>query len=150
HRAIIESVLGRQLSSDNSVHDLEKFVGPRPSLLLLDNCDRVTEYHIGMPSVRKYFSAGILMTSRIEAQTSAVRIYRLGALEVPDPKRDYAAKIVKQFESVRLFADRAAAARRQFKITDKNAAIVADICRRLDGIPLAIVLAAARLRSISL
>jgi non-specific serine/threonine protein kinase len=60
------------------------------------------------------------------------------------------AKTVRQLESVRLFVERAAAARREFKITDENATKVADICRRLDGIPLAIELAAARLRSISL
>jgi non-specific serine/threonine protein kinase len=151
-RAIIESVSGRQLSSETtSFSDLGKFKGSRPALLLLDNCDRVIRSCTRLPYwLYDTFSGGILLTSRIEAQTSALRVHRLAALEVPPRRRDYVSRKIKQFESVRLFADRASAAQKDFKITDGNATIIADICRRLDGIPLAIELAAARLRSISL
>jgi predicted ATPase len=149
-RAVLESVTGRKYTSEDGFTDIGEFVVSRPAILLLDNCDRVIQCCVRLPySFDRTFS-GILLTSRIEARNSAVRIHRLAALEMPDRRRDHVAKTVRQLESVRLFVERAAAARRGFKISDENATKVADICRRLDGIPLAIELAAARLRSISL
>ena len=72
------------------------------------------------------------------------RLFPLRSLSVPGAQISPAPSIVAEFESVRLFVDRAQRVVRDFELTPANAAAVAEICRRLDGIPLAIELAAAR------
>jgi len=76
-------------------------------------------------------------------------VWRVPSLPVPAQSESLAADALRQCDAVRLFADRAAVVTPAFSITDGNAATVADICRRLDGIPLAIELAAARLNVLS-
>src|SRR5205807_501524 len=75
--------------------------------------------------------------------------YPLSTLSVPDPKKRLPIAELKDYEAVRLFSDRAVAAQLVFQMTDQNATAIADICHRLDGIPLAIELAAARVRAVS-
>jgi len=128
----------------------------KSALLVLDNCDRVLSscVELGLAVVhnssrRPSSSVSILLTSRAEARFSGPRIYRLAPLDFPKSRKTYQAKDIKNYESVRLFIERAEAAS-GFKLTDQNADAVADICHRLDGIPLAIEMAAARLRNLSL
>ena len=71
------------------------------------------------------------------------------SLSLPDPKQAHTSVSVAQFEAVQLFTDRALLARADFQVTNQNASTLASICHRLDGIPLAIELAAARVRSLS-
>src|SRR5206468_581309 len=75
--------------------------------------------------------------------------WRLPSLAVPDPARPSPPERLTQYEAVRLFIERAAAASPGFAVTNQNAPAVAEICRRLDGIPLAIELAASRVRALS-
>ena len=76
-------------------------------------------------------------------------VYHVPTLSVPDPNKTIELGSLQQHEAVRLFIDRAAASRRGFGLTEQNAAAIVQICHRLDGIPLAIELAAARVRALS-
>ena len=91
----------------------------------------------------------ILASSREPLNIRGERTYPLAPLTAPRPAPTLSADAIAAFAAVQLFADRAAAAQPSFRITDANAGAVAEICHRLDGIPLALELAAARLRSMS-
>jgi len=89
----------------------------------------------------------ILASSREPLNIRGERTYPLAPLTAPAPAPTLHADAIAAYSAVQLFADRAAAAQPSFRITDDNARAVAEICHRLDGIPLALELAAARLRS---
>ncbi len=91
----------------------------------------------------------ILVTSRAPLRVRAERVFRLAALPVPTPTADVDAEAVRPFASVELFCDRAAAIRPGFQLDDSNAGAIGGICRALDGLPLAIELAAARVSHLS-
>jgi predicted ATPase len=88
----------------------------------------------------------VLATSRIPLGLYGEHEYAVPPLSVPDPKRLPTVTILSQYEAVRLFIDRAGAARAGFSITNENAPAIAELCARLDGLPLAIELAAARIK----
>ena len=88
----------------------------------------------------------VLTSSRDYLQVAGETTYHVPTLSVPEKRSS--ARALAQHEAVRLFVDRAAASMRGFGLTEQNAAAVADICHRLDGIPLAIELAAARVRAL--
>jgi predicted ATPase len=101
---------------------------------LLSECERLT----------------VLATSRQALHVRAEQVYPVPPLGLPPAGRGSAsARQVGEYEAVRLFLDRARVVRPDFELTDDNAPAVAEICRRLDGLPLAIELAAARLRLFS-
>jgi len=118
------------------------------ALLVLDNCEhlldaagRLVEELLGQcPQLR------VLATSREPLAIAGEALYRVPPLAVPPP--DASAAAAMDWPAVRLFADRAAAVRPEFAVTEDNVAEIVKICRRLDGLPLAIELAAARLRSL--
>jgi predicted ATPase len=91
----------------------------------------------------------ILASSREAFCIGGEQTYRLPSLSLPDPKQAHTPVSVAQFEAVQLFTDRALLARADFQVTNQNASTLASICYRLDGIPLAIELAAARVRFLS-
>ena len=118
----------------------------RDTLLVLDNCE-----HLIAPAARLVDAIArscpgvrVLATSREGLGLSGERLMLVRSLAVPDD--DAGADALVECEAVRLFVDRAADARRGFAATPENATAIAQICRRLDGIPLAIELAAARTR----
>ena len=106
-------------------------------LLIIDNCEHlIGEVRVVAAAIlRTCPDVRVLATSREDLNIAGERVYRLPSLAIPD--------------AVRLFADRAAAADSRFALTGENEPYVADICRRLDGIPLAIELAAARVKMLS-
>jgi predicted ATPase/DNA-binding winged helix-turn-helix (wHTH) protein len=114
------------------------------TLILLDNCEHVTEAvaEISLAFFRTAPGVKILATSQEPLKLTHERVYRLGPLEFPalDSQGD-----ARQAGAVALFEARAVAADPRFTLGDHNIAAVAEICRHLDGIPLAIELAAARL-----
>jgi predicted ATPase len=91
----------------------------------------------------------VLASSRDPLQIAGETAYHVPTLSAPDPQKKVTLAELTEHEAVRLFIDRATASQPAFKVTEKNAAAVADICHRLDGIPLAIELAAARTRALS-
>jgi predicted ATPase/class 3 adenylate cyclase len=124
--------------------------GDRNLLLVLDNFERVVD---AAPAVDRLLDAAprlrILATSRVPLHLSGEHEYLVGPLPLPDPARHPDLDVLTASESVRLFAERAASVRRDFRITEENAAAVAEIARRLDGLPLAIELAAGRVKMLS-
>src|SRR5262249_12882731 len=91
----------------------------------------------------------LLASSREALNIPGETAYRLPSLSLPDPGRLSSVESLTQYEAVRLFIDRAQAASRGFAVTSANAPALAQICYRLDGIPLAIELAAARVKMLS-
>jgi predicted ATPase/DNA-binding SARP family transcriptional activator len=122
----------------------------REGVVILDNCEHLVDacaalVHAvlaGCPGLR------ILATSREALGVKGERTFPLKPLGVP--ARDAGTAAIGRSEAVQLFADRARDALSAFRVTDDNATVVAEICVRLDGIPLALELAAARTRSLSL
>ncbi|MGB6602456.1 MAG: helix-turn-helix domain-containing protein, partial [Candidatus Cybelea sp.] len=153
--AAIASTLRVQEAPNRSLlESLLAHLKNRALLLLLDNCEHVvtqaaTVAHTllaGCPRVR------ILATSREPLRAAGERTYRLPSLSTPS--REAAARLratdATAYGAIVLFRDRARAVDHRFTLTDENAPAVAELCRRLDGIPLAIELAAARVNSLSI
>jgi predicted ATPase len=88
----------------------------------------------------------VLATSRIPLRLYGEQEYAVPPLALPDPRVLPPVKVLTQYEAVRLFVERARAVKADFEVTNENAPAVAEICARLDGLPLAIELAAARVR----
>jgi predicted ATPase/transcriptional regulator with XRE-family HTH domain len=123
-------------------------------LLILDNCEHVI---IEAATVAATLLTGcsrvrILATSREPLRAAGEYCYRLPSLSLPSPEasRQLTVSDATGYGAIVLFTDRACAANHRFALTDENAPIVAELCRRLDGIPLAIELAAARASHLSL
>jgi predicted ATPase/DNA-binding SARP family transcriptional activator len=119
-----------------------------PALLVLDNFEQVlaaaadvAALLAAVPGLR------VLVTSRAPLRIAAEHVYAVPPLAVPEPGDETAASIGRS-GAVRLYADRALATFAEFELTDENAAAVARICRALDGLPLALELAAARVRTL--
>ncbi len=116
----------------------------QPSLLILDNFEQLVED--GAPCVQELLERlprlSILVTSRQTLNVAGEREFPVAPLPVPDESAS--ALRLNEYSSAALFIDRAKAARVDFRADGRNATAVASICRRLDGIPLAIELAAAR------
>ena len=110
--------------------------------------DRRLRDHCGHTVARRA-PLRILVTSREPLEIAGETTYRVPSLETPDPEHLPPFASLARFEAVRLFADRAAAVLPGFVLTEANGSAVAEICCGLDGIPLAIELAAARMRTLS-
>src|SRR5262249_3316647 len=123
---------------------LVEFLRSRQLLLVLDNCEHVLAEAAALAGVlqRSCERLAILATSREALGIEGERLVPVPPLATPGAGSDLAA--ITQAEAVRLFADRAAAVKPGFAVTAENAAAVAAVVRRLDGMALAIELAAAR------
>src|SRR5579871_3755921 len=123
----------------------------RRLLLILDNCEHVID---GVRDVvgailRACPDVAMLATSRESLNVAGEHVFRLPSLTVPPAGGAITAEAARPYGAVALFADRAAASDSRFELTDANTPLVAEISRRLDGIPLAIELAAARVKVLS-
>ncbi|MBC2640535.1 MULTISPECIES: protein kinase domain-containing protein [unclassified Rhodococcus (in: high G+C Gram-positive bacteria)] len=120
-------------------------------LLVLDNCEHLVDAVAELAGVLLHTCPGlrILATSREPLGMGGEALLRVPPLAVPDTARRPSLRGLTKYDAVSLFAERAAAAVPGFVLTEDNVAAVAGICRRLDGLPLPIELAAARLRAMS-
>ena len=129
---------------------LKAYLREKRLLLVLDNFEQVVE---AAPLVRELLAASagltVLITSRSALRVSGEHEYAVPPLPVPDAVHLPTPDVLRQNPAVVLFEQRARAVRADFVVTDENVVAVADICARLDGLPLAIELAAARIRSLS-
>jgi predicted ATPase len=118
-------------------------------LLLLDNCEHVIDPAAELADLarNKCPAVRVLATSREPLALEGERVFPLRSLSVPADGRLEGHEV--SSEAVQLFVDRASAARPDFSLTSGNAATIAEVCRRLDGVPLAIELAAARVTSMA-
>jgi predicted ATPase/DNA-binding CsgD family transcriptional regulator/DNA-binding Xre family transcriptional regulator len=123
----------------------------RRLVLALDNCEHLIEAcaELGRQLLASSPGLKLLTTSREPLRIAGETIWRVPPLSTPPSGTDLTAGQADQYEAIRLFADRAAASHTGFTVGQDNAATVASICRALDGIPLAIELAAARVRTLS-
>ena len=120
-------------------------------LMLLDNCEHLLGACAVLADflVRRCPHLTILASSREALGIAGEQTYRVPSLSLPDPKEIHTPASIAPYEALRLFVDRCLGVRPDFRVTRENAATLVSICHRLDGIPLAIELAAARVRSLS-
>jgi predicted ATPase/class 3 adenylate cyclase/DNA-binding NarL/FixJ family response regulator len=117
-------------------------------LLVLDNFEHVIGAAAGIATLLSTaHSVKVLVTSRAPLRLYGERTVAVPPLTLPDRRDSPTSEHLAQFEAVRLFVDRAQAAQSDFALSAENASDVAEICHRLDGLPLALELAAARIRS---
>ncbi len=130
---------------------LVDYLRARELLLVLDNCEHLVEAsaHLAHSLLRGCPKLRILATSREALGTAGEVPYRVLPLTRPDPRRVVSFEGLTQFDAARLFMERAVLSNPAFVVTDTNAPAVAQVCHRLDGIPLAIELAAARAKVLS-
>lgn len=148
----VAGVLGVQEESSKLLtQTLVEFVGAKPMLLLLDNCEHVLDSCCTLSEalLRNCPNVRIVATSRERLGIAGEITYGVRPLSLPGAGEIYDPGAVISCESVRLFTERALLQRPDFVITSGNASAVALLCIRLDGIPFAIELAAARIRSMS-
>ncbi len=138
----------RQVSADPSA-DLAAYLERQQLLVVLDNCEHLTDACAVLASKLLAAAPGlrILATSRHVLGVEGEQILSVPPLSTPDP--EVPASDATLYESVTLFLERASAVAPGFEITDSNRSAVVELCRRLDGIPLAIELAAVWLRILS-
>jgi len=137
----LTSVLG---GTPHAGHPLIGVLRDKEMLLLFDNCEHVIESVAALAEEIYRHAPGvhILATSREPLRVEGERVQRLAPLAAPDASAGLTAKAALAFPAVQLFVDRAAAMSEGFKLDDAAAPLVAEICRRLDGIALAIEFAA--------
>ena len=137
----VQALPGRPL-----VDALADFVAARSLLVILDNCEHVLGAAASLEDrlLRAAPQLTIVATSREPLRVPAEIVFRVPSLRIPDPDSFLGPSELLRYEAVRLFIERAAAAAPGFELDAENAADVARICFRLDGLPLALELAAGR------
>jgi non-specific serine/threonine protein kinase len=128
-----------------------EFVHDKTLLLVLDNCEHLLDACAGFVGRLLGSAAGarVVATSRQPLGVGGEFVLGVPPLSVPDPGRPVTAGAFEEYEAMRLFVERANAAAPDLPITSEDRETVARLCRRLDGIPLAIELAVVRLRSLT-
>ena len=145
----ISSMMGLSVQSDDATPGLIAFLKGKRILLILDTCEHLVDAIAGLAAslMEAAPQVHILATSREALRIEGEHIYRLDALACPPDDAELTAEAVRQFPATQLFLERAAASGAHLNISDVDAPIVANICRKLDGVPLAIELAARRAES---
>jgi predicted ATPase/DNA-binding winged helix-turn-helix (wHTH) protein len=146
------SVLDVREAPNRSLREaLSDYVRNRQMLLILDNCEHLLSECAQL--VEALLRAGgqlsIVATSREGLAIAGERLWRVPSLSLPEPQHATSAEMLLHHDAVKLFVERGCGVDAAFTLTPANAATVAQVCIRLDGIPLAIELAAARLKMLS-
>jgi predicted ATPase/DNA-binding winged helix-turn-helix (wHTH) protein len=142
----VASMLGLLVQSNDPTPSLISFLRDKRVLLLLDSCEHVIETAAALTE-RLFEEAPlvhILATSRESLRVEGEHVYRLSPLDTPPDAPGLTAVEALSFPAVQLFVERVAAGGHPFELSDSDAQIVGTICRKLDGIALAIELAAGR------
>jgi predicted ATPase len=130
---------------------LTEYLKSKRLLLVLDNCEHLLSAcaQLGDALLRACSHLTILASSREGLGMAGEQTYRVPSLSLPDLRQPLNVEQVSQYEAVRLFIERAVNSKADFLVTHQNTHALVSVCHRLDGIPLAIELAAARVRSLS-
>jgi predicted ATPase/DNA-binding CsgD family transcriptional regulator len=130
---------------------IRSYLKDKELLLVLDNCEHLLEAAAQLVSdvMRAAPGVRVIATSREPLSVAGEHVLPVPPLRLPSPRAPGPLARLRQNEAVRLFIERAAAASGSFELTDSNQEAVVDLCRRLDGLPLAIELAAVRTRALS-
>jgi predicted ATPase/Tfp pilus assembly protein PilF len=145
--AIAQALGIAELPGRSVLERLTTFLADRQTLLVLDNMEQVMQ---AAPTVSDLLETcprlEVVVTSRVALRLDGEHEYPVPALGVPDPGTAHDVESLSEYSAVSLFVDRARAANPGFGLTDQNSAAVAELCRKLDGLPLTIELAAARVK----
>jgi predicted ATPase/DNA-binding winged helix-turn-helix (wHTH) protein len=148
--AIVQPFGVKETGNQTLIETLKNFLKDKHLLLVTDNFEQVIA---AAPVLNEILKAAprvkILATSRILLKLSAEREFVVPPLDFPSDFGESTLETLAECEAVKLFVERAQAAKSNFVFNDENAAIVAEICLRLEGLPLAIELAAARIKILS-
>src|SRR5271157_5589346 len=151
--AIAQVVGVRETGNKSAQENLMEYLGgglSQPMLLVLDNFEHVVA---AAPVVAQMLTAGpklkVVVTSQAPLHIYGEHEFPVPPLELPDPKSIPPLEALSRLPAIALFVERAQAVKQQFALTKENAPAVAAICARLDGLPLAIELAAARIKLLS-
>ena len=150
--ALVATAIGLADTKERSpIDELRRQLRSQQILLVLDNFEQVT---VAAPLLVELLAdcpgLKLLVTSREALRVRGENVVSVPPLSLPAAAdRATTAAALNQFEAIQLFVERARAVRSDFRLTDDNAAAVAEICRRLDGLPLAIELATARMNLFS-
>lgn len=154
--SLVTSTIARALNVQESpnrplLDTLLAYLRRKQLLLIVDNCEHVIDEarHVAAAVLRECPAVHIVATSREPLNISGEEVYRMPSLGVPSNAEIISTKGTSPYGAVQLFVDRAVSSDKRFALTDENAPHVAEVCRRLDGIPLAIELAAARVKVLS-
>jgi predicted ATPase/DNA-binding winged helix-turn-helix (wHTH) protein len=148
----VANVLGLKEQQGRSLtQTVNEYLASRHLLLVLDNAEHLLAAcaQLADEVLSRCAQVVILVTSRERLGIAGELTYRVPSLSVPDPERNATPEELSTYESARLFVERARLHRPHFAVTAQNAPALASVCHRLDGIPLAIELAAPRVRSMS-
>ena len=142
----LASTLALEIAEDDPSRGLVAFLRGKRMLIVLDCCERVVEAAAVLVEnlLKGAAGVGILATSREPLRTEGESVYRLPPLEVPPGSIQLSAPDALTYSAVQLFVERVTSSLGRFELSDTEAPVVADICRRLDGVALAIELAAGR------
>jgi predicted ATPase/DNA-binding winged helix-turn-helix (wHTH) protein len=142
----LASMLGIPSRSENPLFGVLAFLRDKRMLIVLDSCEHLIEAAAAMVEALLKGAPGvqILATSREPLGVEGEWVERLSPLGIPDSPADLSAAQALAFPAIQLFEERAAAGVEGFELTDEDVPAAVEICQKLDGIPLAIELAAAR------
>ncbi|MDA9442673.1 ATPase [Bradyrhizobium sp. CCBAU 51745] len=145
----IASALGLSVNAEDPVPALLTHLQTKPTLLIFDSCEHVLETLAPLVErlVREVPRLHVLATSRESFRSEGERIFRLFPLDCPPRSDDLTVTDVLAYPAAQLFVERIAQSSGPFQLSAEDAPLVADICRRLDGIALAIELAAGRVNA---
>lgn len=151
-QTLLNSLNENQEPGKSPAETLKAFLKDKELLLILDNCEHlVNECAVLTEMLLSYCpKLKIIATSREALNCSGEITFRIPSLTLPDISVKNTAEHLTQFEAVRLFIERALAVNPNFRVNNENAPALAQICHQLDGIPLAIELAAVRIKVLSL
>jgi predicted ATPase/DNA-binding winged helix-turn-helix (wHTH) protein len=150
-QAVAQAVDVKEQPTRPVMETLSDYLVSKKLLLVLDNVEHLLEacLHLVDEIVRRGPDITVLVTSRERLGMTGELTYRVPSLTVPETSETLTPETASRYEGVRLFVERAKLVRPDFDLTAENASSVASICARLDGMPLAIELAAPRMRSMS-
>jgi predicted ATPase/class 3 adenylate cyclase len=149
-QTVVSALGAREEPSRTPAQTLLEYLRPKHLLLVLDNCEHLLAAcaQLADTSLRSCPNLRVLASSREGLGVAGEQTYRVPSLSVPDAEHLPSLERLQEFEAVQLFAARAALSQPTFAVTAANARAVVQVCRRLDGIPLAIELAAARVKAL--
>lgn len=145
----IAAALGLTVNSDDPIPGLLMSLRNRRTLLVLDSCEHIIDALAPLAErlVREAPELHVLATSRESFRTEGERVYRLFPLDCPPQRDGLSMAEILAYPASQLFVERIAESLSEFELSEEDAPLVADICRRLDGIALAIELAAGRVNA---
>ncbi len=149
--AVIVALDLRDQAATQPLPLLQSYLQDKELLLVVDNCEHLLEAAALLVAeiLRGAPGARVIATSREPLTAAAEHVIPIPPLQLPSMDADEPLAVLRQNEAVLLFTERAAAASGRFELTPSNRAAVVSLCRRLDGLPLAIELAAVRTRVLS-